>query len=151
MTSNLGKAVDIGTVVVCPYAIFLDFIETVTATKGIADIVGTPDDDIRGRHRCCTAATIDIGNTRFAATVDNHMSALINCGQVVSLIATAIDRLNLVGLNHAIGTVSGNIIVTFVNLSGRIDANSYITQRRTIDIVTAKHITCHRHRSKTLT
>ena len=92
----LRKAVDIGTGISLPYTVHIDQFTAVTATESETDIKSSMDDDICCRNRSRTTTSIYLLDGGLITSVNIYMRSLSRSGQIVCLITTAIDSLDLI-------------------------------------------------------
>ena len=133
MTGDVRCAIDVGTGIVHPVTELLHRLTAITTAKRILYIVGAPDGDIRGRDSGRVATAIDTGDAGLTTTVDDHPCLLTFIGQVVSLVATAVDGLNLIIF----------MCTASVFRSSAIHLNEHIAHRTAIEIITTEHTSFH--------
>ena len=96
MAGNLGSTIDIGTSIIYPTAIPINWLATVTTTKCIFYIVRSPNDNISCRYSCRVTTSVNSGDTGLSTTINDDLCLLILIRQVVCLVTATIDCLNLI-------------------------------------------------------
>ena len=139
MTCYFCRTIHIGTCVVNPVTILLNRLTAVATAKSIFYVIRAPDDDISSWYRRRVTTAIHSRYAAFLTTIDDDLCFFVFGRQIVSLVATAIDGLNLVVL------MSRNAVSVGIYLPSGIYLNEHVTQRTTIQVVTAKHTTSDRY------
>ena len=71
--------------------LFLDGTTTITATEGVTNVVCTFNQHVSLWYNGRVTTTIDLFNTGYITTFDNHVTLLAGSWQIISLVTTTID------------------------------------------------------------